>query len=417
MKKNGVSHALLSPGATGWRVRVTGAEANTLPTMDEAIASIPSDAHIELTLPCQSVLLERHKLPATDRAEIADMLQLQLEKTLPFPVEEVTHGYELLEQGENESTILSISAHHSELDQICGPLRERGMLPERITLEAQRLAVGCPKDETVLALWPEQERLTVAIVANGKLAWAQPISGRDAETVLGELPGLLISAELEGVPVEFTSVRISPECSDLEPALREHFQKPVQPLAEPETAADALDLLPSAWQHEAKSRERGEKLKQNLLLGAVIYLVLVAGAFVFLAWYKKQVQNAQVEVLNTAPKYSLISQQQTRWNVFAPAVDKMRYPVEIIHQLWKDWGGNENIQFVSFNYSPREWVVKGEGTTDGHFDFIQKLKKNETLKEVFEMAFPPTTSLKGDRISFTITGRPLADKIPVSKPR
>ncbi len=414
MKKNGVSHALLSPGATGWRIRVTGAEASNVSTLEEAIASIPANAHIELTLPCQSVLLERHKLPATDRTEIADMLQLQLEKTLPFPVEEVTHGYELLDQAENESTILSISAHHAQLDQICAPLRENGMLPERITLEAQRMAVGCPKDETVLAVWPEQDQLTVAIVANGKLAWAQPIGGRDPEFVLGELPGLLISAELEGVPVEFTSVRLSPECSDLEPSLAEHFQKPVFPLAEPETASDALDLLPVSWQHEARSRERGEKLKQNLLLAAVVYLILVAGAFVFLAYYKKQVQNAQVEVLNTAPKYAMINQQMARWNTFAPAIDKARYPLDVMLQLWSEWGGNPDVQFTTFSYSPREWVIKAEGTTDGRFGFVQKLKKNTALNEVFEIAYPNGQTVKGDRISFTVSGRPFST---TSKPR
>src|SRR5437762_12360149 len=89
MKKNGASHALVSPGATGWRIRINGGIDNTVPTLDEALDAIPVDAHIELSLPCQSVLLERHTLPATDRAELADMLQLQLEKTLPFPVEEV----------------------------------------------------------------------------------------------------------------------------------------------------------------------------------------------------------------------------------------------------------------------------------------------------------------------------------------
>jgi len=148
MKKNGASHALVSPGATGWRIRINGGVDNTVTTLDEALDVIPEDAHIELSLPCQSVLLERHKLPATDRSELADMLQLQLEKTLPFPVDEVTHGYELLGQEENESTILSIAAHHTQLDQICAPLRDKGRLPERITLEAQRVAANCPVNET-----------------------------------------------------------------------------------------------------------------------------------------------------------------------------------------------------------------------------------------------------------------------------
>ena len=134
MKKNGFSNALLMPDAHGWRVRIPGGEDKALATLDEAIEAVPSGAHLELALPWNSVLLERHKFPATDRAELADMLQLQLEKTLPFPVEDVSHGFEVLGQDENESTVLSVAAPHAQLDQICAPLRNHGRLPERITL-------------------------------------------------------------------------------------------------------------------------------------------------------------------------------------------------------------------------------------------------------------------------------------------
>jgi hypothetical protein len=418
MKKNGASHALLSPGATGWRIRVAGAQDNTVPTLDEALAAIPADAHIELALPCQSVLLERHKLPATDRAEIADMLQLQLEKTLPFPVEEMSHGYELLGQDENESTILSIAAHHVQLDQICAPLRDKGRLPERITLEAQRVAAACPVDETVLALWPEQEQLAVAIVANGKLAWAQPLTARDAETVLGELPGLLISAELEDVPVDFSTIRLSPECADLEPLLAEHFKKPIQPLPETGSNTGALDLLPASWQYEAKRRERGEKLKQNLLMVAVFYLLLIAGAFVYLAWYKKQVMNAQLKVAEMEPKYQSINQQMERWKTFMPAVDKDRYPVEVMNQLWTNWKENEKLQFTSFNYTvrPWEWVIKGETTEAARFDFISALKANLELTDNFDLDTSKYQNLKEGQITFGITGKPKFEKpLPMLK--
>ncbi|MEI9895073.1 MAG: hypothetical protein WDN28_14590 [Chthoniobacter sp.] len=188
----------------------------------------------------------------------------------------------------------------------------------------------------------------MAVVCRGKLSWAQPITGRDEETVLSELPGLLISAELEGVPVDFTVIRLSHECADLEPALARHFQKSVLPLAENASTAGALDLLPPSWLHEANRRQRGEKLKQNLLRAAVAYLVLVAGAFVFLAWHKKRVLNTQNEAAALEPKYAVINQQRARWSIFAPAVEKDRYAVEVLHQLWKNWQADDKVQFTDF---------------------------------------------------------------------
>src|SRR5688572_13278801 len=189
MKKNGTSTALLVPDGRGWRVQIAGGEDQALPTLDEAIAAVPAGAHVELALPCNSVLLERHKFPATDRAELADMLQLQLEKTLPFPVDEVSHGFEVLGQEDNESTVLSVAASHAELDQICAPLRDLGRLPERITLNAMRVASNCPRDEIVLGPGREQEQLVVAIVCDGKLSWAQTVHSLEADAVLSELPG------------------------------------------------------------------------------------------------------------------------------------------------------------------------------------------------------------------------------------
>ncbi len=405
MKKTGITHALLLPDARGWRLRLGTGEDRILPTLGEAMAGVPASAHLELALPCQAVLLERHKLPATDRTELADMLNLQLEKTLPFPVEDVSHGFEVLGQEENESTILSVTAHHAQLDRICAPLRARGRLPERISLLAQRIAAACPVEETTLALWPEQDQLVAAIVTRGQLAWAQPLSSLDATTVLDELPGLLISAELDGVPTTFTHIRLAQGCSDLEPVLVQHFGKQVLPLADTSEAQSGLDLLPASWQHAAHSRERGEKLKQNLLLAAVVYLLLVAGAFIYLAVMKRKVQTVLAEVAAVKPRYDGMAKQQGRWDALAPAVEPGRFTAEVMHLLHKNWEKSAQLQFTSFTFSPREWIVKGEATTDAHFEFMQRLKKEKEL-DGFDVSYPPYQTLKDDKVSFSITGKP-----------
>jgi hypothetical protein len=405
MKKTGITHALLLPDARGWRLRLGTGEDRILPTLGEAMAGVPATAHLELALPCQAVLLERHKLPATDRTELADMLNLQLEKTLPFPVEEVSHGFEVLGQEENESTILSVTAHHAQLDRICAPLRDAGRIPERISLLAQRIAAACPADETTLALWPEQEQLVAAIVNHGQLVWAQPLSSLDANTVLDELPGLLLSAELDGVPTTFSHIRLAQGCSDLEPVLVEHFGKQVLPLADTSEAQAGLDLLPASWQHAAHSRERGEKLKQNLLLAAVIYLLLVAGAFIYLAVMKRKVQTVLAEVAAVKPRYDGMAKQQSRWDALAPTVEPGRFAAEVMYLLHKNWEKSAALQFTSFTFSPREWIVKGEGTSDAHFEFVQRLKQEKELNG-FDVAYPGYTPLKDDKVSYSITGKP-----------
>src|SRR5712675_3548689 len=136
MKKNGVNAAILSPEAHGWRISIAGGEGKSAPTIQEAVAGLPANTRLELALPCESVVLERHKLPSTDRSELTGMLQLQLEKNLPYSLDEVSHGFEVLSHGDNESTVLTVAAPHAQLDLLCAPLRESGRVPGRITLYA-----------------------------------------------------------------------------------------------------------------------------------------------------------------------------------------------------------------------------------------------------------------------------------------
>ena len=405
MKQNGAPPALLGPDAHGWRLSVGSGAEQSVATLGDAIAAMPADANVELALPCQSVLIERHKLPSTDKAELADMLQLQLEKTLPYPLEDVSHGFEILTQGENESTVLTYAASRAQLDTLCAPLREKGRIPRRITLQALRVAAACPDTGTILALWPEQGQTACAIICDGKLAWAQPVAGLGPDAVLGELPGLLLSAELQGVPADFTEIRISEEASDLTEGLGQHFGKPVLQLGALPGAKSSLDLLPPAWQSELRSRARGDSLKQNLLIAGVVWLVLIAGAFGYLAWLKSRVQATQREHDAMKPRFAGIEKQMGRWDSFAPVLDPRRSITEVLHQLTKAWEQDVKLQFTSFNFGPREWIAKGEGTTDARFALITRLKKTKEL-DSFELQFPPEQPLKDDRFSFTITGKP-----------
>jgi hypothetical protein len=143
------------------------------------------------------------------------MVALQLEKTLPYPVEEVSTDFDVISQADNESTLISVAANHAHLDQLCEPLRSKAFVPEKVTLYAQHVAASCDTAETVLCLWPEDGQLVVAVCEHGKLGYAQVLSDTGPAFVLAELPGLLLRAEMEGVPTTFDRVRIEQGCGGL----------------------------------------------------------------------------------------------------------------------------------------------------------------------------------------------------------
>jgi hypothetical protein len=179
------------------------------------------------------------------------MVTLQLEKTLPYGVEEVSTDFDVIKQDENESTLLSVAANHAQLDQLCEPLRSKAFVPEKVTLYAQHVAASCPQDANVLCVWPEDGQAVVAICEKGKLGYAQILPFTDPGEIVAELPALLLRAEMEGVPTDFQHVRIEQGCGGLRDQLTDLLRKPVEvfsfdtPLPEPSN-----NLVPSSWLSE-----------------------------------------------------------------------------------------------------------------------------------------------------------------------
>jgi hypothetical protein len=400
MKKVSAAAALIAPDLDGWRVA-----GKKYPTLAEAVAAVPAKGKLHLALPCQDVLLERLKLPSTDRAELSGMLQLQLEKTLPYPVEEVSSDFQVLGTGENESTLLSVAAHSGQLDDLCAPMRKAERLPEKITLFAMHVAAACPADQVVLVIYAEQGKLVTAIVEGGKLGWAQTFPGLDPETLVGELPQLLLPAELDGVPTNFSCIRLARDLEPLAEPLRNYFELPVEfvslddPLPEP-----AGNLLPPAWEAEEKRNERTERLKQQLLTGAVVWLLAVAGAFLYLAWLKRQEQQLAVELAAAKPDLEYITSREARWNALAPAVDPSRYTVELLYQLHKNLGPAE-IKITELDQQLTEWKATGEApSAAAAIEYVERLKNDKELG-AWQITSGPPQILPNEHAQFSIFGK------------
>lgn len=386
-------------------MRLAGGKTQNAKNLEEAVAVVPVEQPIHLALPGHVVLLERLTLPSTDRAELAGMVQLQLEKTLPYPVEEVASDFEVIRQTENESTLLSVAAHAEQLEQICQPLRSRDRLPQKITLYAMHVAAACPPDENVLCVWPEEGQLELAICEKGKLGFAQTFPGTDTEALLAELPQMLLSAEMEGVPTDFARIRVEHGCSQLRVPLGEYFGKPTElisfdtPLPEP-----AGNLLPSAWQVEARRLERAGRLRQRLQAIAVVYLLLLAAAFIYLAWMKSRVRKLDSQLAERQPEIERVQAQQSRWQMLAPAIDPSRYTIEVLFLVSNNLP-TEDVKITEFEHSPAQFRIVGEvPSANLAIEFVEKLKAEKGLAD-YRIESPPPVFLPDGRAQYTIFGK------------
>jgi len=396
--------ALISPDVEGWRV-LQGGVARKFPTLGEAAAALPLKTAVRLALPCQAALLERLTLPATDRTELAGMLQLQLEKTLPYPVDEVSSDFEVIHSAENESTLLSIATHSGQLDEICQPLRDQSRLPEKITLFAMHVAASCPVDATVLTIYVEQGQFVVAICERGKLSWAQTVPALDDELLLNELPQLLLAAEMEGVTTQFSAIRLDRELARLERPLVSAYRLPVDFIALDSLPEPAGNLVPAAWQANTRRLEQSETVKQRLLLAAVIYLLVVAAAFVYLAYLKRQAQTIAAQYAAAQPQLVQVTNRQRRWTDLRQAIDPHFFVVEVLYLAHRSLP-TEDVRITEFTQAGGKWTLVGEAPSANlAIEYAEKLKNEQEL-EAWKILSAPPAILKGEQARFSIEGRP-----------
>src|SRR5437763_11102760 len=192
------------PTSHGWNFVRSSAQNGSwsvrkLQTLEEAVPLLSSDDEFVLGLPVSAVMAQRFRLLSVDPAEFPDMIRLQIDKSLPFPVDEVTSDFELIEQSENESVVSAIAISNERLAEVASPLLERGYIPRQITVyAAQRASTHAPKGNAVL-IYPEGETLVYAVTENGKLSLARVFEGGNGDLLQRELPQLRLSAELQGI--------------------------------------------------------------------------------------------------------------------------------------------------------------------------------------------------------------------------
>ena len=376
-------------------------------TIDSLGAAIPAPAEaIHLALPVSAVLLERMRLPSRDREELSGMVLLQLEKTLPYSADEVSSGFEIIEQTETETELIALAASHAQLNTLCEPLRTQRRLPGKITLFAMHVAAACAEGETTCVIYSEQDATVLAIVQNSRLAFAQTVFAADGASFFAELPQTLLSAELEGLPTAFDRVQIDSALAGWHAPAREFFAAiPVdaisldQPLPEPD-----VNLVPGVWNTERRQLQRAARLRSRLILAGAIYLALLLCAAVYVILLARQVAAIDRQIAAAQPQVEAIAARKARWNALTPAIDPSQYTVELLFQVTKTLP-SPDIRITLFDQTPKQFMVEGEApTASAAVQFGDALRNNSELKQ-FKFEIAPPAILANEHAQFRVFGK------------
>jgi hypothetical protein len=382
------------PTSHGWSLLRSGEQNGSwsvrkLQTLEEAVPLLsPSDDFV-LGLPVSAVVAHRFRLPSADPAEFPEMIRLQIEKLLPFPAEEVTSDFELIEQSENESVVSAIAIRNAQLAEVASPLLDRGYIPRQVTVyAAQRASTYAPKGNALL-IYPEGEMLVYAMTENGKLSLARSI-GRNGDQLQLELPQLRLSAELQGIDASSPNVLLDETCYELRETVEGILTSPTEIVGiELPPAPVKLNLLPDSWRRRRVQLMRQVEWRKRLLWIGGGYVAVVLLLFAYLGLLRFQVGRYDQRIAHDAPQTEFVRATEARWKALAPAIDPHYYPVEILEHLFESLP-SADVRITTYNQSARQISVDGEANTAAlAYDFIDKIKKNPDLRTFqFDMAAP-----------------------------
>ena len=398
------------PTSHGWNF-VRSSEQNgswsvrKLQTLEEAVPLLSADDEFVLGLPVSAVMAQRFRLPSVDPAEFPDMIRLQIEKSLPFPPDEVTSDFELIEQSENESVVSTIAISNDRLAELASPLLDRGYIPRQVTVyAAQRARTYAPKGNALL-IYPEGEMLVYAMTENGKLSLARAIE-RNGDQLETELPQLRLSAELQGIDASSPNVLLDETCYELRDAVQGILASPTEIVGiELPPAPVKLNLLPESWRRRRLQLVRQVEWRKRIAWIGGAYVGAIVLLFAYLGLVRFQVGRFDRRIAHDTPETEFVRATEARWQALAPAIDLHYSPVEILQHLFESLP-SADVRITVYNQSARQISVDGEANTAAlAYEFIDKIKKNPDLRTFqFDMAAPRI--LPNNHAQFRLEGKP-----------
>lgn len=390
------------------RKRATGDtwDVRTIANLEEAVPLLNGDRNIVLGLPVNTVLAQRLRLPTADPSEFSDMVRIQIEKALPYPPEEVTTDFELIEQAGEASVVSAVAVHNDRLSEVAAPLLSRGIIPSQVTVYAAQRAATHAANGRAFLIYPEDSSLVCAISEQGKLGFTRSFDAADPARLERDLPQVALSAQLQGIDTSAPAVLLDEALFEMRDAVQGVFvSRPDLMAVEAPPATVKLNLLPESWRQRRRELVRLGEWKKRLMIAGAIYLgfMLLFAAYVLILRF--QLSRLSSRIARDAPKTEFIQRTESKWKALAPAIDPHYYPIEVLQHVFESLP-SPDVQITQFQQSARQISIDGEAKTAAMaYEFAEKVKKNPALQTfVFDMAAPRI--LPNEHAQFRLEGKP-----------
>ncbi len=146
-----------------------------------------------LAVPRELTAVRYLKLPSSRYDELKEMIILDAERHIPFPIEDVELDFEILEKiSEHESKIMLVSAPRDEIDLLMDICREAGVMPECLDVDilgaCRAYQQNGKTDETTAVIDFGRDSTCLGIMSGGKVLFSRSLSIGETR-LLAQFPG------------------------------------------------------------------------------------------------------------------------------------------------------------------------------------------------------------------------------------
>jgi len=379
-----------------------------------------------LALPSTELLLRVMEFPVVDDDELEGMIELQVDKFSPFPIDQMVVSHEILARDENGLRVLVAAAREKAVDDAAAELLKQGVKIQRV----DAALLGCWKNIVDAGELAESGRETLVFISGGSVEVLTHENGiPKALSCLGKVPDLNDAEEAEDIAQEVAHLLLGMEVehgrssqqritlwSDggqhvfagaLANACKvEIEEKSLGILPSVITGvvlrnlqgSGLLDLTPSSWTSAAAAKQVKRRLIASALGLFALWVLLVGGGFGWFYFEKIRLGN--------------LEEVDAKWSAPANEVRQLRLQVSMIEkytdhtysalECLREISGMlpDGVDLMSFNY--RKGVSMD---IDGEADSPQLVNRfNEALNgsKLFSEVKPgPRTLTKKSRQRFS----------------
>lgn len=385
------------------------------PTPEEfqkALSGVRGDTVVGLV--SHDLLIRVIDLPAVDPAELASMVELQVDKFSPFPVETMVVSYEVIKRTHETCRVLVAAAQQSIVDSMGETLRTAGVEPARV-------------DAVILGWWRllrearalEDEARQVIVILDGScrdIAVFQdglPVVVRSLNMDLDAAEEDIVRDLAEDVSSTFMSLElehgVASHCSvavwhrgdvpdeiktELETACQcpvsTHLLDDLPPVSEGLARRQAnnvagLDLTPRSWRLAGSAR----LFKKNMVIAAAavfgVWLLGMGGLFLGLTLQNLRLSNLQTQAEEWRGPATEVRGLRRRVSVIRQYTDRRSSVLECLREICLVLPREpDKVELAQFSYRKTDVLnVGGSAVTVAQiYAFKRKLDKSSLFGDV-----------------------------------